>query len=473
MNPSPWSATVLDGRRPPFGTAAGPHPDLTIDLEKAGYVEEEYLLAGSAGTWDTAEAGAPIRRERGIPYRTRVLVRRPRSSRGGSGATHVEPLHPHRDAGLTWDALAPHLLRRGDAWVGVTVFPDMARLMGERIDPERYGRLLVPGAGTEWDVLADTLTAVRENALGALASRRVVLSGWSATGSVCRVFAREGFATSRGGLVDAVAIVISSGGAGPAGYPALSPTSAVVPVDDPRRTVRRIGVPTFEILSETESETHRAQLRDDSDDPADTYRLFQIAGSAHIEDWPGTYATHAADLAAAGIGTGGVLVREPRTDARSDLIVRALIDRLVESIDGRPAPSAPRFLYESGDVPEDRMLRRDADGNVRGGIRTPWIDAALAAYRPHGTAASGDGGPEWTPLADADLAARLMGTMQPLPAGELRGRYPAADDHHRRFAEATAALTEAGLLEEADAAELVATAPVRWSAAFPEAGERG
>lgn len=472
MKPSARSVTFLDGARAPFGTAAlSPGAEvpaasrLTIDLDGARYVEEEFLLSGSAGTWETGDPGAPRRRDDGIPYRTRVLVRRPSSLRDATGVTHVEPLHPHRDAGLTWDALAPHLLRRGDAWVGVTVFPDVARLMRDELDPGRYGHLLVPGLGTEWDVLSDALGAVRENALGALETRRIVLSGWSATGSVCRVFAREGFATARGGLVDGIAIVISSGGAGPAGYPPLTPDAAMVDLADPRRTVRDVGVPVFEILSETESETHRAQLRDDSDDAGDTYRLYQLAGAAHIEDWPGRHATNAQTLAAAGHADGAVPMREALTDARSDLVVRALFDRLVDAIDGHPAPRAPRFAYETGDVLEERMLRRDADGNVLGGIRTPWIEAALAAYAPHGTPAAEGSGPDWTPMANAGFAARLTGTMTPFPPAEVRRRFPSRESYREAFTASTDVLLADRMLLADDAGELISAATRRWEAA--------
>jgi hypothetical protein len=378
------------------------------------------------------------------------------------------------DAGLTWDALAPHLVRRGDAWMGVTVYPDVARLMRERLDPQRYRGLLVPGGGTEWDILSDALEALRDDRLAPVRGTRVILSGWSATGSFCRVFARERFAVARGGLIDAVGIFISSGGAGSAGYPALSASGAAIDADDPRRIVRDVGVPVFEILSETESETHRAQLREDSDDPADTYRLYQLAGSAHIENRPGEWSTHARALAAAGVDMGGTPVREARTDARSDLIMRALLDRLVECVDGTPAPRAERFVYAQGPVPASRMLHRDADGNVVGGIRSPWAQAPLAAYTPHGTPADDAGtGPSWTPLVDRAVAAGLVGTMRPLPAPQLRERFGDESTYLRRFAEAAGALVADRLLSRLDATELIESAPQRWAAAMGQEPTHG
>ncbi|QAY60295.1 hypothetical protein ET475_10065 [Microbacterium protaetiae] len=471
MNLSPAIVTPLDGGRTLYGSMYDAESGVGIDPTAVGYAEEEFLLSGVAGLWDTAAPGSPRRRDTWIRYRTRIVVRYPIDSARASGVTHVEPLHPHMDAGLTWDGLAAHLVRRGDAWMGVTVYPDVARLMREQLDPERYRPLLVPGGGTEWDILSDALEALRDGRLAALPGTRVILSGWSATGSFCRVFARERFAVARGGLVDAVGVFISSGGASSAGYPALSASAAAIDDDDPRRTVRDVGVPVFEILSETESETHRAQLREDSDDPDDTYRLYQLAGSAHIENRPGEWSTHTRALSAAGVDTGGTAVREARTDARSDLIMRALLDRLIEWVDGTPPPRAPRFEYAQGQVPVQRMLHRDTDGNVVGGIRSPWVHAPLAVYTPHGTPVddpdSGDG-PAWTPLVDRTLAAGLVGTMRALPAQQVRQRFPDESTYRRRFTDATHALVADRLLGAEDAADLIGTVPQRWAAAMRE-----
>lgn len=448
----------LRGTRPPFGAA--------FDLSAQRYEETEYLLTGTAGTWLSAAVGAPRQAETGIAYRTRILVRRPIDPGRASGITHVEPLHPHMDQGLSWDALAPHFIRRGDAWVGVTVYPHIAGIMRERLDPERYEKLLVPGEGTEWDIFSDAVELIRNDALGALRTTRVVMSGWSATGSFCRVFARERFAAARGGLVDAVAIFISSGGAGLAGYPTLSPSSRAVEDDDSRRTVRDVGMPVFEVLSETESETHRAHLREDSDEPGDTYRLYQIAGSAHIESWSGGASSNAKTLATAGLDNGGVPVREQRTDARSDLVARALLDHLIAAVDGVAPPHAPRFEYADGDVQPAQMLRRDADGNVVGGIRSPWVQVPLAAYAPHGTPeGEGGEGPDWTPLVDRALAAGLAGTMTPLSKDDIISRYQDAGAYRRRFEEASRDLADAGLLLTEDLVELNESATPRWAAA--------
>ena len=101
------------------------------------------------------------------------------------------------DAGLTWEATAPYLMREGHTWVGVTVFAHMATLLRERVDPHRYRELDIPFPGAEWDVLSDAAQLLRQGTFG-IDARTVILSGWSATGSFCRVYARERFGARRG-----------------------------------------------------------------------------------------------------------------------------------------------------------------------------------------------------------------------------------------------------------------------------------
>lgn len=445
-----------------FGTAFLPESGVGVDLGPFGYVEDEYLIRGFASTWETSPTpGEPIERASGIPYATRVLVRRPTDPARASGVVHLEPLHPHRDGGLTWRGAAPHILRSGDAWVGVTVYAHQADLLRDRIAPERYAELDLPAGGLEWDVLGDTAAALRAGAVADVVAEHIILSGWSATGSFVRVFLREGFAARRPGLIDGAVVFISSGGAGDAGYPGLSPDSPSLPLDDPRRTIRDVGVPVFEVLSETESETHEHQTRDDSDTPGDRFRLYQVAGTAHEEPWLRGRLTNSATLEAVGIpAPDGANVVEEYADGRLDLVAQAALARMAAWLaDGTPPPSFPRFSFDGERDGENRPLARDADGNVLGGVRTPWLEAPLAAYAPHGTPAAAN--PDWM---DA-FGARLTGTMTRFPVDRILRDHADEEAYRARFEAATARLEAEGLLLPAGAAELRAEVGERWRAA--------
>lgn len=462
MTSYPPSSRRIDRSSPPaFGTAFLA-PGVGVDLGPVGYLEEEYLLEGRGGVWaTTAEPGRPDRREDGIPYTTRVLVRRPTHPERASGVVHLEPLHPHRDGGLTWRGAARHILRSGDAWVGVTVYAHQAEVLRERIAPDRYADLRLPAGGLEWDILGDTAAALRDGTLPGLTARRVILSGWSATGSLVRVFVREGFAARRPGLIDGAVVFISSGGAGEAGYPALSPDSTPVPLDDPRRTIRDAGIPVFEVLSETESETHEHQTRADSDADGDRYRLYQVAGTAHEEPWLRGVLTNSAMLEAVGIpAPDAARVIEEYGDGRLDLVAHAALAHLATWLDGGPPPpSFGRFGYDGPAVGENRRLARDPDGNVIGGVRPPWIEAPLAAYAPHGTPVSA------TPSVEEFFGAKLTGTMTPFPRARVLAAYPDEAAYREAFEAATGRLERDGMLLPAGAEELRASIADRWRAA--------
>jgi hypothetical protein len=111
------------------------------DLAGAGYVEQEYYLSGAADAYSTA--GAKLATD--VPYRTRLIVRRPLSDADFNGTVLVE--WQNVTAGYDLDALWNRRhLREGYAWVGVSaqrVGVDQLRGWS----PTRYGALDVTGGG--------------------------------------------------------------------------------------------------------------------------------------------------------------------------------------------------------------------------------------------------------------------------------------------------------------------------------------
>ena len=134
-------------------------PAGTYDLADLGYVEEEFLLEGTAdsyrlvgereddGRWKTEPSDR-------APFTTRVLVRRPVDPERFSGTVVVEwnNVSGGVDIGPDWSLLHRHLIRRGHAWVGVTA--QKAGIDGggliegphlKKAFPERYAVLSHPG----------------------------------------------------------------------------------------------------------------------------------------------------------------------------------------------------------------------------------------------------------------------------------------------------------------------------------------
>ncbi len=475
-----------DGDSVPLGTAWLPRHGRGVDLAAHGYVEEEYLVSGQADDWTWDERLRPVAAGP-RPFTTRILLRRPADPAAFSGAVYLEPNHADFDRSLTWSATAPWLVRSGHAHVGVTqepaTVPDLARW-----DPSRYAALSIPRPGQRWDIVG-LVAALVKGALvkGALVKSggalpagypvsQVIMSGWSQTGTFCRTFLGDGFhARSRVGgrpAVDGYIICISSGGAGRPGYGVLRPP-AELPLGDPRRTIGAHGVPVVELLSEGESETHRAVLRPDSDGtdsdgtgsagtgPVGTgsaYRLYQVAGTGHVNGRH-ELATNRQQMADRGWTVNPAEVNERLTDGRLDLVARAVfaaVDRWIA--DGTVPPRMPsRFGYDDpsgpgtrGIMPESVPLARDAGGNVTGGIRTPWVQVPLGGHFPHSTPVPGRCEPApHAPYADPAMLANLWAHLAPFPAAELARRYGDRDGYLARLqAAALTAVNEGWLLAE-------------------------
>jgi Alpha/beta hydrolase domain len=105
-------------------------------------------------------------------------------------------------------------------------------------------------------------------------------------------------------------------------------------------------------------------------------------------------------------------------------------------VNGTPPPRA-QLLATTGAAPV--MFRRDANGNVIGGARSPQVNAPVAAL-------SGVG--------NSPAFCVLFGTTEPFTAGHLASLYK----NHRRFVSRWDRATErdvrAGYLLRADAVEL-------------------
>lgn len=154
--------------RPFPSYAAQPSP---VNLRKAGYVEREYFLQGTArsyvpaGPWGS-DGRWPARAASTAPYRTRMLVERPANPRRFNGTVVVEWLNVSAQTDIPADFEYEHeqLLRDGFAWVGVS-----AQQLGvsgspyslSAWDPARYGSLSHPGDSFSYDIFSQAGKAVR------------------------------------------------------------------------------------------------------------------------------------------------------------------------------------------------------------------------------------------------------------------------------------------------------------------------
>ena len=117
------------------------HP---MDLASRAYVEEEFIVSGTANVYDWAADGALSVKTPNAPYGTRILVRRPADPRRFSGSVIVELMFTARrfDWPMMWGYSRDYLVEHGDAWVGITMPAAAAAL--PKFNPTRYAAVSFP-----------------------------------------------------------------------------------------------------------------------------------------------------------------------------------------------------------------------------------------------------------------------------------------------------------------------------------------
>ena len=359
--------------------AANPGPD----LGSHGYEELELRAVGTAVSYDGPATA---------PYATRVVVRRPAT--GGSGTLVAEWLNVSSgsDAAPDWTYLAEEIVRRGHTWAGVSAQrvgveggePRVATGLGlsglKAQDAERYGDLTHPGDEFGYDIY----TQVARGLATDLGASCVLAIGESQSAYALTTYlnlVHEG-----AGLFDG--FLVHSRGRG-----ALH-TDAPTPIAD-------VGVPVMVVQTEGDLFGRLSFLAARQPD-AERFRLWEIAGAAH------------ADHFQIGEFESFLGCPDPVNRGQQAYVVRAAL-RWLEgwARGGSPAPAGDRLEVEG-----DGFVL-DEHGNVRGGVRTPAVDAPADVL-------SGYAAPEASPIC------ALFGRTLPLAA-------PAYASHEEYLAAYTAA----------------------------------
>lgn len=126
---------------------------------------------------------------------------------------HVEPMHPQQGGTSQWYVTGDWLMRRGDAYVSMSVGddePTRARSaegapvrqseVSRWFDPQRYAALRWPEEdGIRFAVAADIISRLRRPGSTIIPgpARTILAEGWSFTGSFWRTYINGGFATTR------------------------------------------------------------------------------------------------------------------------------------------------------------------------------------------------------------------------------------------------------------------------------------
>lgn len=462
-------------------------------MAKAGYIEEEYFLSGTANTYDWSGKGHGVKVIAGPgKYVTRILVRRPRDAKRFGGNIEVTVLN----ASLNVDTGGPtdfaQMAKQGDVWIGITTKASTAKAL-KKFDPVRYavidwsnpappekrcanptmippymagGKQVIEAMakagiknswpeyedGLVWDMLGQLglllKSDARESILPGFAKPHVFMTGFSQSSIYIRTFVagfhdryrdRDGKPVYDGYL----AIV------GPAMI-RINQCAKDIELEDAFQKLTPPDVPFISLSSEGEMWQARYTQQPDAFTRRGGIVSYELAGTSHSRaDYPG---------------------------ASPDLLSRPSTEDLAKA--GMNWPAAPSGMAKDGTMPNDLpwapVLRgayrnlvlwsrkgirppqsagialdakleisRNSNGNAIGGVRSPYIDAPTATHTGYLTA-GGMGG--------------ISGKKKPFTPEQLKALYPDQATYLAEFSASVDRLLKSRWISKEDAEAMKAAA---------------
>jgi hypothetical protein len=452
------------------GRCGRPFMTSAIDLQAHGYTESEYFIEGHAhgyrpapGTTLSSDGRWSLEPTESLPYKTRLLVRRPDRPDRFNGTVVVEWLMSVAgfDVEPSWHWHHPEYLRGGYIWIGIspkhlsvdsrTGYARFPHLTGRDVamfkplvewDPERYGELHiptelpghtppadpigrpVPGIELSFDIVTQAVRSM-------VPSRGLLKDGPLAGYDIARVIA---VATTDG----AAHYVTYYNGVQPIegtfdGYflesrgvgnfrTGVMPLGRDIPMPEIVHVRTDLSIPMILVNQDYNTPFHFPYRQPD----ADWYRFWEVAGTAHMNDFFNN--SLAKEIERDLGGTPESICGDNRNTVPYQYAGNAALRRLVEWIDGTPAPSFPPVAFDG------RAIGRDAHGNTVGGLRLPQLTVPAAVHLTTNSGCQGtryESGP---------------GSSIPLAPDTLRALHGTPDAYMTQFTAAAEAAVVAGIL---------------------------
>jgi hypothetical protein len=463
----------------PFGAAF--RTNAPQDLSQFGYVEEEYLVSGSANVYDFDADSNVVVKTPHAPYTTRILVRRPASPQKFSGTVIVELLNPTAlyDVDYQWQYAGVYFMEHGDAWVGITSKPVTAKTL-KTFDPRRYAAVswanplppdqtcpnpvsLLPDStpatenGLVWDIASQVgallKSEAKHNPLRGFSVKTAFLTGYSQTGGYIVTYVN--FIRPLTGALGSNGKPVYDGyliGDGDGLLIPLNQCSAPIMPGDPRFIIKPRPEPVISVVSQV-LWTGMGADRPDSNAATDRYRRYEIAGASHLNMRSVSLLPKPEDMIKAGItappnctefATYGL------TDFPFEYFMRGAFANLDAWARSNIAPPKGRRIKVEP-VPEGSKptwppsvsVKVDKYGNAVGGVRSPYLDVPTGTYYAHSTPAN----PE---SPDSVLFCSLVGYKVPFKKDLLMKLYPTHEKYVKKVNKKVDKLVKARLITGSD-----------------------
>jgi hypothetical protein len=456
-----WTLVARTSASVPLGTVdlAGLKDVPTVNgvsLAKRGYVEEEYFISDAANVYalegetiDFLKAygfgGGRTVAKADVPYKTRIVIRRPIDVGKFSGTVQIEPIRDVTEGVTTWQRTWPYLVSHGDIWIGFTVSKANVQTMHKAFDRARYGSLDIPDEGLRWDIMAQVAGLAR-SPRGPLAMLgfldiaaikpgllRVYSSGWSLTGCMQAEFISKHHGRWHRGdgkpIIDGYLAGIC-----PFGGPMLVPKDAAV--------IQMMSESEYQGMPELVRGVAGARQADSNAVGEKRFRWYDIAGASHADYSDQLQFT--LSLQQAGIKTATTCAAPISRLPGVSHFARAALRNLDDWVRvGRYPPPGKVFELNA-----DSTIKRDAHGNAMGGVRPHWTAAPLTTFVP-ATPASADAKPD--PITGTvDGFCALLGHEKPLPKDVVSKLYKDRADYIDKVTDTVVALVNEKYLLPAD-----------------------
>jgi len=301
------------------------------DLAHFGYVTKEYFVSGTAN---------------GEPYKTRIVIRRPADNGRFSGLVLAESMHP---SGNPWMFHFTHTYSMTEGHIGLEILTSATQGFTE-FNGERYKGLSTAN-GQAGEIIAQVGALLKskhsDNPLAGLPIRKMVLAGSSASAAVVVNYLPTHMVQR---LADMSPI-----------YDGFMPTSNGA-------NLRMVDVPMIQVPTMREVFQGNGPTRQDGDAPGNQFRIYEFAGMAHIDSRDAVaYYPDPCKLP---------ISRFPLAAYMS-----VALNHLWHWVDkGTMPPHADRYYVDFNTDGDGSLLALDESGNVKGGIRNPYVDVPTAKF---------------------------------------------------------------------------------------------
>jgi len=449
---------------------------------QVGYEQSEFFLSGKAtsytsatpltknGQWDVKPATT-------APYKIRVVVYRPIDPNRFNGTVVVEWLNVTGgiDAPAAWLNSHVQMIRDGMAYVGVDAQAggingqanSIAAAAGagglRQTDPARYGSLQHPGDSYSYSIYQQAGQALHTSGsrmLAGLHLKRVLALGESQSAFRLVTYINALQLHSPG--IYGAYFVYSRGGN--SSYLSQSPQETV-PTPTPAYIRTDLHVPVF--LFETESDLLGLGYLAARQPPTRYIREWETAGTAHDDTYGLLYARTDTGSGMADANAFQSMSNPPKDPISGIVDCAAPINTGSHTYELRAAMAAVNRWIGTGTVPRQsprlevnpangHAFLTDSNGNALGGIRSPQVQAPVAALSGIGQPGSSPATsqPSNASTVSGGTLCAIFGTTVPFSTAQLSALYPSHAAFVAKWDAATAAEVKQGYLLAADARTL-------------------